>query len=425
MRNPFAAAARALTTERKFAPAQLLPAWQHRQPQWTEWDTEKAIREGFKASTWVYRCIQLKMEAVASVPLVAYTMAADEWIVDAKHPLTQFWARPNPFLSRARLMEMLVAQLELGGNGLFWHVLVDGGRRLREVWPLQTRYAKPVPDKNEWIGSYVYDVQGFDDPIPADEVAHVLYVDPDNPYWGMSPLQAAAKVVDTDVAAVTWNKATLDNRAVPDGIFTVAQPITRDQREELREAIADEYAGPTKARASLILSNGTTYQQTGLSPVDMDHLKGREWNRGEIAAAYGVPELMLGAIGQGSTYANYETARRVFWEDTIIPLLKRVADAIGQVEIGRIEADPSRVMLGFDLTDVPALRDDFGKKVEQYGKLVERGVPANMAAQRVELDLPKPIPGGDVGLVPATLVPITMAGEGDPEQPPQDDPDAL
>jgi hypothetical protein len=79
--------------------------------------------------------------------------------------------------------------------------------------------------------------------------------------------------------------------------------------------------------------------------------------------------------------------------------------------------DPRTLAVGFDTTDIAALRDDYGKKVDQLEKLVRNGVPLNRAIEKLEMDL-APVDGGDQGFIPAAMVPVTMAG-----QEPADDPD--
>ena len=47
----------------------------------------------------------------------------------------------------------------------------------------------------------------------------------------------------------------------------------------------------------------------------------------EIALAFGIPPLVLGLPGD-NTFSNYKEANRVFWSQTILPLVSRTQKSI-------------------------------------------------------------------------------------------------
>src|SRR5690554_4599485 len=102
----------------------LLPwaEWLTRFPQWNKWDAEKAVREGFQASPWVYAAIKRRADAVASVPWEVQIRKGDGTWEQApeSHPLAKLLARPNPEMSLAELVELTQIHLDLAGNA-FWH----------------------------------------------------------------------------------------------------------------------------------------------------------------------------------------------------------------------------------------------------------------------------------------------------------------
>ena len=64
-----------------------------------------------------------------------------------------------------------------------------------------------------------------------------------------------------------------------------------------------------------------------LSPRDMDFLEAKNAAAREIALALGVPPMLLGIPGD-NTYANFQEANRTFWRQTVLPLVKRTAQAL-------------------------------------------------------------------------------------------------
>jgi HK97 family phage portal protein len=64
-----------------------------------------------------------------------------------------------------------------------------------------------------------------------------------------------------------------------------------------------------------------------ISPKDMDFIESKNSAAREIALAFGVPPQLLGINGD-NTYSNMQEARLALWEETIIPLLDKIADSL-------------------------------------------------------------------------------------------------
>jgi len=56
-------------------------------------------------------------------------------------------------------------------------------------------------------------------------------------FYGTSPVQAAGMAIDVDTEAQTFQKVGLQNRGVPDGVFSMRQDVTREEYEQARERL--------------------------------------------------------------------------------------------------------------------------------------------------------------------------------------------
>jgi HK97 family phage portal protein len=189
----------------------------------------------------------------------------------------------------------------------------------------------------------------------------------------------------------------LQNRAVGDGVFALTNIITKDQFDEAREMIREQYSGADNARLPWVLGSGATYDQMSRTPVEMDWLESRKFSREEIASVFGVPLPIIGIYensGLGNDYLD--TARRIFWADTIIPLLDDLK-AGSTCRSRRRSAIRARCELNYDTSNVEALREDLTGKVAAFDTLVQRGIPINVAIKRLKLGIDA-VPGGDVPL---------------------------
>lgn len=387
--------------------SELLPQWKTSQPQsfatWNDWSTDRAIQYGYKVNGYVYACINLIASAAASIPWEVYKKVGyKKWEVVEDHPLALLLENPNPFVSRKEFIERLTIHMYLGGNSIL--TKVRSGKEVKELWALAPDAIKIQPSKQDFIDRYVYEKDGVKMAFDPKDIIHSKFTDPSNPYWGMSPLQAGAKVVDTDTEAQTWNKISLENRAITDGIFTFEHPLTQEQWAQARAMIREQHQGIANARSPWVLGAGATWQAMALSPQEMDFINTRKMTREEICSIFGVPPVMVG-VYENATLANIETARKIFWQDTVVPFLDSLKGCFNLQLLP--DFDPS-LYLDYDLSSVEALQESFNDKMNNAKALWSMGVPLNMINQRLELGFDD-ILGGDNSFLPSGLTMVDPA----------------
>lgn len=291
-------------------------------PQWTPRNMAAMAREGFAGNVIGYRCVRMIAEAAASIPLM---LLVDGQEVEA-HPLRNLLARPNAMQSGRDLMDHLVAQLLVAGNAYAELVLLDGAPR--EVHGLRPDRMAIVPSRNGWPEAYEYAVGGASVRLPREAVLHLKLFNPTDDHYGLSPLDAASRAIDTHNAATAWNKAMLDNAARPSGalVFSASDgALSAEQFERLKAELQGVYQGAANAGRPMILEGGLDWKEMGFSPKDMDFIESKNMAAREVALAFGVPPMLLGIPGD-NTFANFTEANRSFWRQTVVPLVLRVAD---------------------------------------------------------------------------------------------------
>jgi len=392
--------------------AQTLPQWQSGRPLDKEWDSDRAIKEGAKINVWVYTACSLRAEAISRIPWRVMTRpnAGGEWEPEPGHPLETLIEYPNQYMTRQDLVERLCWHLDTGGNALwtmsFGTVLRGPVSRVPvEFWPHNPGALKPIPDRVKFISGYEYWRDGQRFVLPAEESVHWMFCDPANPYWGMSPLQAAARVVDTDVAAVAWNKMSFESRAIPDTVFTYDRPLTREEWENAREEIRKSYAG---GRLPWVVGNGATVEMLSWKPTEMDFVESRKMTREEILAAYKVPPTVAGVL-ENATLANADVYDKAFWKKSALPTLDNIKGVFNRVLVPFF-GERETLMIDYDTSGIAELREDMKSKAEVFQIFVQNGMPPNVVIEMLDMDV-DPIDGGDIGYLPATMTPMEMLGE--------------
>ncbi|WP_210485614.1 phage portal protein [Microvirga antarctica] len=297
-------------------------------PVWTPRDYGALAREGFQKNAVVHRAVRLIAEAAASLPLVLKEGETEL----TRHPILTLLGRPNPREGGQRFLESLYGHLMVSGNAYVEAVRIDGSAR--ELHCLRPDRMRVVPGADGWPAAYDYTIGRETIRFaPRDGEAPVLHLTlfhPADDHYGLSPMEAAAIALDIHNAAGAWNKALLDNSARPSGALVVGgSTLTETQFARLRAELETNYQGSAQAGRPLLLEGGLDWKPLSLSPKDMDFVDAKAAAARDIALAFGVPPLLLGLPGD-NTHANYAEANRAFYRQTVIPLVKRTAEALVQ-----------------------------------------------------------------------------------------------
>ena len=127
----------------------------------------------------------------------------------------------------------------------------------------------------------------------------------------------------------------------------------------------------------------------GLSPKDMDFLQQRNMAAKDIALCFGVPSQLIG-IPDAQTYANVQEARLALYEETIMPLARRVESDLNEW-LSPMYGDDIRIE--YDFEAVPAMTERRRRIYENVTQAVREGIISrNEARDRLGLE---PIDGGD------------------------------
>ena len=183
----------------------------------------------------------------------------------------QLLARPNPAQSGRELMENIVGFLLVAGNSYMEVSTLDGTPR--ELVALRPDRVKVVAGANGWPEAYEYAVGGAATRLPAETVLHIKLFNPLDDYYGMSPLEAAARSIDTHNAASAWNKAMLDNAARPSGALVFAasnEHLTTEQFDRIKNELENKYQGAANAGGPWFLKAASTGRKWASAP--------RTWN---------------------------------------------------------------------------------------------------------------------------------------------------
>jgi len=262
------------------------------------------------------------------------------------------------------LLAQMIQHVDVAGNS---YVARRAGRLtpLRPDWVTIIGGVPGDEDASVWhpdarVLGYMYQEGGPNlgkEPVffLADEVAHFAPIpDPEARFRGMSWLTPIVREVMADGAMNEHKAKFLENGATPNLVVKMAvDDLTKFK------GFVDEFKkgheGTSNAYKTMFLAGGADATVVGADLQQMDFKTVQGAGETRIAAAAGVPPVIVG-LSEGlaaATYANYASAKRRFADNTMRPLWRNAAGSLAQII--RVPTDAE---LWYDDRDIQALQED-------------------------------------------------------------------
>lgn len=241
------------------------------------------------------------------------------------HGFTTVWDTPNPHYTGRLFRETVQQHLDLVGEGAF--VLYRIGGLVVEMWPIRPDRLHPVKHPTKFLTGYMYvGKNGEEVPLELNDVIHIKYPNPGDPYRGMGPVQTVLNDIDAAKYSAEWNKNFFINGARPGGIIEVDYRMGDDEFNAFVRRWRRQHQGIANAHRVAVLENAT-WKDTNFSMTDMQFVELRNLPRELIREAFAFPKPMLGTVDDVNR-ANAEAGKEIMAEGQTIPRLKRWKDIV-------------------------------------------------------------------------------------------------
>jgi len=302
---------------------------------------------------------------------------------------------------------MTVALLQLKGNAVWICDKKRPGQVPDQIWVFDHERFEPLYKKgSRIIESWKWEYKsGSFRALKPWQVCffHLSNPDPNEPFWGASPLQAAMSGVRQDWFASRFNEAFFKNAANPGGVLRIKEQVGDDEYKALKSQFRSQYTGETMGFKTLFLRGEVEYEQLKASHDDMAFVAGKKLTREEICGVFHVPPSEVGIFEQVHK-ATSSGLQKQFWEGTIKPILRLIELVLDAQLFVFLDDD---VTGQFNLKGVEALQEDRNSKVDRADKLKGMGVPFYLINEMEGLGYPR-FNGDDVGHLPVSLRPLDV-----------------
>lgn len=267
-------------------------------------------------STWAYGAIRTVANEFSRADFEVFekTAEGEEKILNQAFALTL--QRPNEHMGRSFLWQYSMWWVQLRGEG-YWWLVPDLTGEVAEIWPIPSNRMRPIPDARDYVTHYLYSPghgkQSYR--IPKEMVCFFKLPNPMNYHRGLAPLTAARLALETDQAAVTWNRGIFTDEINLKTLISLSKDISKHDFEIVKADLLQDLI--TKRLRYLITRGGDVdVKQFGLSQKDLEFLTGRSFTREEIEWIWGLP---AGYRDKASTRATAEAAKITLIDATIVP----------------------------------------------------------------------------------------------------------
>jgi len=392
----------------------------------SQWLTESgsaglkaSASQGYQRIAWVYACVNIIATTAASASLYFYKgieQEARNRITDPNHPVNQLFLSPKePEIPSLReLLNRTFSYLGITGE-VFWVFTRKRGQLtvLEAKVGLKPIFAKGT--RSTLLGWKERTSEGKIKTYTKDQVLPIMYFNPGDEYSGLSPLSAARLSVEAELNITGWNSSFFKTGMKNPLLLQAKGTLTKDQKSEIKKEITNYYSGIEGGHGAVLLQGNIEVTPLNMSPKDVDFIMGKKLNREEICSIYGVPPALVG-IFEYANYSNVREQRKIFWENTLLPRMEKIADLIQSIILNK---EFPGVSCAWDTSQMLGLKGDpieLAKAAKEYHAMGYDAKQISVILNAPELDMFYNPKGEEDSLVDPAKPPAL-----EPEKPDEED----
>jgi HK97 family phage portal protein len=260
--------------------------------------------------------------------------------------------QPNPFQDIHSFRRNMFMDLLIDGNiFLYW----DG----QHLYQLPANKVTIYSDEKTYVEKYTF--QGTID-FNVNEIIHIKDNSAISLYRGASRLKPALRTMKLMKSMRDFQDNFFTNGAVPGLVIRSPDVLSHRIKERMKEDWKTSYRPQSGGRSPLILDGGMVVDPlTTVSFKDLDFAGSIDSNEKVILKALGVPPVLV----DSGNNANLRPNHRLYYLETIIPIIKKVNSAL-------------QMFFGFEILEnvagIPALQPELRDEAAFYSTLVNGGI---------------------------------------------------
>jgi len=314
------------------------PSWSYESGSLNLYDRNQAYAEIYRTQPNVRICVDFLARNIAQLSPHVFRRVSD---TDRKrladHDLAQWLNRPNPSTRRFRLLESLIGDLGIYFEAYWLKVRYRGPEGRPAIGLIRLPPQETKPEGGLLPREFIWSPQGRDPkPFAPSEIVYFNGYNPCNALRGLSPLETLRRILAEESAAGDHREQYWRNASRHEGIIQVAKDgpnYTPQQLQDFKGQWAQYKAGGARMGDAPILPKGLEYKSASFSARDSEYIQGGKLRREICAAAYHIPQPMVGILDH-ATFSNIKEQHKHLYQDTLATWLEMIQQEIaGQLLI--------------------------------------------------------------------------------------------
>lgn len=251
----------------------------------------------------IFRCIELLADTVAGLPKGMMEELKDGTRKEAAdHPLHELIRhQPNEWQTAFEFVKLMEWNRQMRGRA-FARIVRSRGRVIGLV-PLHPDRVtvKQAPDLKL---VFVYRRQdGSEVMLPQSDVFYLKDATLDGVSC-MSRLTRMREAIGLALRTEEHGSRLFAQGVKPGGVFEMEGTLSTDAYERLKTSLEETYSGSENAHKTMLLEEGMSFKPVTMSSDDAQFLQTRQFQRGDLAIAMGVPPILIGDSEKTSSWGT-------------------------------------------------------------------------------------------------------------------------
>lgn len=291
--------------------------------------------------------------------------------------------QPNPFQDIYKFRRLIFTDMVLEGNAFLYF---DGNY----LYNLPASSMSIIPDEKSFIKKYVYEAS-VDKEITfsPEEIIHISDNSSTSMYRGTGRLKSADGTLKSIGKMKDFQDNYFKNGTVVGLVLKSPNVLSQGVKDRLIQSWQEKYNPQTGGKRPLILDGGLELDRISNTTFqELDFQNSIDSKERTILKALGIPPILL----DGGNNANIAPNLKLFYLETVLPLVKMVLHAYERYFAYNLE---------LELSKISALQPEFKDSALYYSTLVNTGIISpNEAREELRYD---PMDGHDDLRVPANI----------------------